>query len=102
MVAMSEECILEFVTSGIYVHPQRKWKMGISQDDHKWLTETLGCRAKNEEKWNRGLGAWRYLGSVPIPALTRNGHRAYLYKVRMLFRSKSHAALFKLARVGDI
>jgi hypothetical protein len=99
---MSEECILEFETSGIYVHPDRKWRMGISQDDHKWLTETFGMRAKNEEKWNRGLGQWRYLGSQPLQCKLTPTKRSYPYKVRMMFRTKAQAMLFKLARTGDI
>jgi hypothetical protein len=30
--------------------------MGLSQDDHKWLTEILGVRAKRRETWDDDKG----------------------------------------------
>ncbi len=84
--------LLKFISTGVYVHPDRKWKMGISKDDHLWLTENFGPRAKNEATWNKGLGAWQYLGTQ---SLKENG-----YLVRIRFRSKSHAMLFKLSKIG--
>ena len=99
---MSGEFILEFETTGIYEHPEQKWRMGVSKSDHAWLTETLGMRAKNQAKWEAGGGQWRYLGSQPIPMRIRSDNRSRTFKVRMLFRSKQQALLFKLARLGDI
>ena len=97
----ADDIILEFVTEGVYVHPERKWKMGLSKSDHEWLTEVLGPRAKNDVKWQAGNGYWRYLGSQPIPqGQDPTGRRRYCYKVRMMFRTKRDAMLFKLARVS--
>lgn len=95
-----DEFLLEFETEGLYVHPERKWKMGLSKSDHLWLTEVLGPRAKNEVKWLAGNGRWRYLGSQPISHHLTPERRRYPYKVRMLFRSKRDAMFFKLARLG--
>lgn len=96
---MSEDIIIRFESSGRYNHPDRKWRMGLSQDDHKWLTETLGVRAKREETWNKGLGQWRYLGSQNK---THHRDEAPTYIIRVQFRTKAQAMLFKLARLGQI
>ena len=96
---MSEEFILE------YEIPRptfKKWRMGLSIEDREWLREVIGDRAKNDHRWVNNLGEWQYLGARPVGSKIINGVRQNPYLVRVKFRSKQQAVLFKLARLGDI
>lgn len=77
-----------------YSHTETRgqWRMGLTNDDKKWLDEHIGTRSRNLKIWRNNKGSWLYLGSRPLPG-------GQVHQVRLLFRNKEDALLFKLTKV---
>lgn len=83
----------EYLCVFTVTNPGPYWRFGVTAKDRDWLSENVGSRCRNEVRWNAGRGAWWYKGSRPLAGGIR-------HEVQVMFRRKSDALMFKLARAN--